>query len=248
VNRWIVERVICPGRQIIVDLGCGPGAVTKLILERLGDARDVRVIGIDPSPSAIERARAAIKSKIAEFIQGTAESLSGIVPRADAVVFLNAIHLVQDKAKVINEVRKVLPSGGVFAFNSTFFNGAYVEGTSKFWRRWIVRAVQALRERGLDVHHTEKATARDFLSPEQYSALCVAAGFAPPSIELVKVDFTFESMVDIARFSLFIEGALPGVPLEEGARALETGLVRTMSELGVTTVPRFWMEAVATAA
>ena len=173
-----MERVICPGRQIIVDLGCGPGAVTKLILERLGDARDVRVIGIDPSPSAIERARAAIKC----------------------------------------------------------------------WRRWIVRAVQALRERGLDVHHTEKATARDFLSPEQYSALCVAAGFAPPAIELVKVNFTFESMVDIARFSLFIEGALPGVPLEEGARALEIGLVRTMNELGVSTVPRFWMEAVATAA
>src|SRR3989441_2596059 len=40
VNRWIVERVICPGRRKIVDLGCGPGAVTKLILERLGDARN----------------------------------------------------------------------------------------------------------------------------------------------------------------------------------------------------------------
>jgi ubiquinone/menaquinone biosynthesis C-methylase UbiE len=248
VNRWIVERVICPGRQVIVDLGCGPGAVTKLILERLGDARDVRVIGIDPSASAIERARTAIKSRIAEFVQGTAESLSRIVPRADAVVFLNAIHLVPNKAQVIGEVRKILPSGGVFAFNSTFFNGAYVEGTAKFWRRWIVRAVQAVRERGLDVHHTEKATARDFLTPEEYSALCVAAGFRPPAIELVKVDFTFESMRDIGRFSLFIEGALPGVPLEEGAQALELGLTRTMDELGVSTVPRFWMEAVATAA
>jgi ubiquinone/menaquinone biosynthesis C-methylase UbiE len=245
-----VERVICPGRRVIVDLGCGPGAVTQLILESLGDTNgdDVRVIGIDPSLSAIERARAAIGSKIASFVHGTAESLSGIVPRADAVVFLNAIHLVPDKAKVIEEVRKVLPRGGVFAFNSTFFNGAYVEGTSKFWRRWIVRSVQALREHGLEVRHTEKATARDFLTPDQYAELCVSAGFSPPAIELVKVDFTFESMRDIGRFSLFIEGALPGVPLEEGARALEVGLTRTMDELGVTTVPRFWMEAVATAA
>src|SRR2546425_4107970 len=52
VNRWIVERVICPGRRKIVDLGCGPGAVTKLIVERLGeDADNAEVIGIDPSRS-----------------------------------------------------------------------------------------------------------------------------------------------------------------------------------------------------
>ena len=55
VNRWILERVICPGRQVIVDLGCGPGAVTQLILERVSGAQPPpRVIGIDPSPTAIE--------------------------------------------------------------------------------------------------------------------------------------------------------------------------------------------------
>src|SRR6266851_2555467 len=161
VNRWIVERVICPGRRKIVDLGCGPGAVTKLILERLGDARNAEVIGIDPSPSALSKARTAIHSKIVEFIEGSAEWVSRLVSSADVVVFLNAIHLVPDKAQVIGEIRKALKPGGVFAFNTTFFNGAYVEGTSAFWRRWIVRAVQALRERGFDVHHTEKATARD---------------------------------------------------------------------------------------
>src|SRR6267143_801255 len=63
VNRWIVERVICPGRRRIVDLGCGPGAVTQLILERLGDVSNAEVIGIDPSESALDKARAAIHSK-----------------------------------------------------------------------------------------------------------------------------------------------------------------------------------------
>src|SRR5258708_17959280 len=71
VNRWIVERVICPGRRKIVDLGCGPGAVTKLILERLGDARNAEVIGIDPSESALAKAPAAIHSKGVEFVQGS---------------------------------------------------------------------------------------------------------------------------------------------------------------------------------
>jgi ubiquinone/menaquinone biosynthesis C-methylase UbiE len=248
VNRWIVERVICPGRRKIVDLGCGPGAVTKLILERLGDARNTTVIGIDPSASALQKARDAIHSRVVEFIQGSAEWVSRLVSSADAVVFLNAIHLVPDKAQVIAEIRKALKQDGVFAFNTTFFNGAYVEGTAAFWRRWIVRAVQVLRERGLDVQHSAHAVARQFLTPTEYSELCVQAGFSPPSIDLVRIEMTPESMRDIGRFSLFIEGALPGVPLEEGAAALEKGLDRAMDETGVCKVPRNWLECVATAA
>src|SRR2546429_3956603 len=79
VNRWIGERVMCPGRRKVVDLGCGPGAVTKLILERLDDARIVKVIGIDPSASALSKARAAIHSKVVELIEGSAEWVSRLV-------------------------------------------------------------------------------------------------------------------------------------------------------------------------
>lgn len=248
VNRWIVERVICPGRRRIVDLGCGPGAVTKLILERLGgDAKNAEVIGIDPSQSALAKARAAIQSKWVRFIEGSAEWVSRLVSSADAVVFLNAIHLVPDKAQVIAEIRKVLKPGGVFAFNTTFFNGAYVEGTSGFWRRWIVRAVQVLRERGLEVKHSAHAVAREFLSAEDYANLCVQAGFSRPSADLVRVEMTPDSIRDIGRFSLFIEGALPGVPLEQASDALQEGLQRALDETGLTTVPRNWLECVAVA-
>ena len=51
----------------------------------------------------------------------------------------------------------------------------------------------------------------------------------------------------LCRFSLFIEGALPGAPLEEGSEALQTGLARTMDELKVDSVPRHWLEVVAEA-
>ena len=247
VNRWIVERVIDPGRRKVVDLGCGPGAVTKLILEHLGEPHDARVIGIDPSESALARARVAIHSRVVEFIQGSAEWVSRLVSSADAVVFLNAIHLVSDKAQVIGEIRKALKRGGVFAFNTTFFKGAYVEGTSGFWRRWVLRAVQVLRERGIEVKHSTHATAREFLTADEYADLCVNAGFARPSVELVRIEMPPESLEDIGRFSLFIEGALPGVPLEEGAKALKEGLKRAIEETGLDTVPRNWLEGVAVA-
>jgi len=245
VNRWIVDRVISPGRELIVDLGCGPGAVTKLILERLDPA--ARVIGIDPSESALARARDAIRSKAVEFIQGSAEWVSRLVSSVDAVVFLNAIHLVPDKAQVIAEIRKTLRAGGVFAFNTTFFNGAYVEGTAGFWRRWVVRAVQVLRERGMDVQRDARAVARQFLSADEYADLCVQAGFERPRVEMVRIEMPPESLEDIGHFSLFIEGALPGVPLEEGAAALKEGLRRAMEDTGITHVPRNWLECVATA-
>ena len=248
VNRWILERVICPGRQVIVDLGCGPGAVTQLILERVGGAQPPpRVIGIDPSPTAIEKARAAISSKFAEFVQGSAEWLSKLVRSADTVVFLNAIHLTRDKTSVLREIRRVLKPGGLLAFNSTFFNGAYVEGTSGFWRRWIVRSVQALREKGIDVQHNGHAAAMEWLTAEQYGEACKAAGLQPTTIELLRINMTAQSLADIGRFSLFIEGALPGVPLEEGSEALQTGLARTLDELKMNEVPRYWLEVVAEA-
>ncbi|HLZ46776.1 MAG TPA: class I SAM-dependent methyltransferase [Gemmatimonadales bacterium] len=248
VNRWILERVICPGRQVIVDLGCGPGAITELILERTqGQQPPPHIIGVDPSQSAIAKARAAISSKWAEFKQGSAEWLSKLVKSADAVVFLNAIHLVSDKAQVLTEIRRVLKPGGLLAFNSTFFNGAYVEGTSGFWRRWIVRSVQALREQGIEVKHNGHAAAMDWMSAEQYGAACEAANLKPTTIELLRVDMTRQALIDIGHFSLFIEGALPGVPLEEGSRALEVGLERTMNELKIEAVPRYWLEVVAEA-
>ena len=248
VNRWILERVICPGRQVIVDLGCGPGAITELILERTqGQQPPPHIIGVDPSQSAIAKARAAISSKWAEFKQGSAEWLSKLVKSADAVVFLNAIHLIPDKVQVLKEIRRVLKPGGLLAFNSTFFNGAYVEGTSGFWRRWIVRSVQALREQGIEVKHVGHAAAMDWMSAEQYGAACEAASLKPTTIELLQVDMTRQALIDIGHFSLFIEGALPGVPLEEGSRALEAGLARTMEELKVEAVPRYWLEVVAEA-
>src|SRR5256885_14109012 len=180
VNRWIVERVICPGRRKIVDLGCGPGAVTKLILERLDDARNAKVIGIDPSASALSKARAAIHSKVVEFIEGSAEWVSRIVSSADAVVFLNAIHLVPDKALVIGEIRKALKRDGVFAFNTTFFNGAYVDGTAGFLRRWGVGGGRVRRGRRRQGQHPAHPAARPLLSAAGGGGVCRSGGVPRP--------------------------------------------------------------------
>ena len=59
----------------VVELASGTGAVTELILdelERLG--RPGTVIGVEPSPEAIEIATARLESRGATFVQGEADS------------------------------------------------------------------------------------------------------------------------------------------------------------------------------
>src|SRR3989337_1993520 len=75
VNRWLGDRVVRPAAEAVIDLGCGPGAVTKLILERIGDTPGARVIGVDPSTSALEQARVDVPDRRVEFLEGTAECL-----------------------------------------------------------------------------------------------------------------------------------------------------------------------------
>ena len=50
---------------------------------------------------------------------------------------------------------------------------------------------------------------------------------------------------DLGQYWLFIEGALPGVPLALGAAALEAAVYEVGEELGLTEVPRNWLQLVA---
>jgi ubiquinone/menaquinone biosynthesis C-methylase UbiE len=245
VNRWLVEHVGIGSSSTVVDLGCGPGAVTELILERVDPASGAVVYAIDPSPPALEIARSRIRSAIVQFLEGTAERLSQIVPSADVVVFANAIHLVREKADVVREVFTVLRRDGAFGFNTTFFEGAYPTETVRFYKLWILRAVRHLRERGIEVTRGVKATAMRWLAPEEYCALLTAQGFSDVRTEIQQKPLSRESLEDISEFEMFIEGALPGVPLADGCEALKIGVRQAFEELNLTVLPRNWLQVIA---
>jgi ubiquinone/menaquinone biosynthesis C-methylase UbiE len=246
VNEWLVSRAaIRPGAEV-VDLGCGPGAVTEIILKWMGAPPSGRVFAVDPSPSALLQAAQRIQSAVVRFIQGTAERLSSLVPPpVDAVVFCNAIHLVPDKAQVIAGISRLLRPGGVLAFNTTFFDGAYPRDTYRFYKLWVLRARRWLQERGQGITRGVKATAMQWLSPEEYRHLLESTGFGDTRFEFQEKDLSRQAWEDISEFSMFIEGALPGVPLEIGAEALKVGVRQAMEELSLRVVPRIWLQAIA---
>src|SRR4030042_4738034 len=128
MNRRLVKLCELQPWWRVVDLGCGIGAVTWLLVEEVcGDGG--QVIAIEPLGEALEEASRSLAHlpKVAvRFLKRRGEDLMhcASVRSMDGVLFCNAIHLVPDKSLVLQNIHAVLRPGGVFAFNSAFFEGA----------------------------------------------------------------------------------------------------------------------------
>jgi ubiquinone/menaquinone biosynthesis C-methylase UbiE len=256
VNQSLVHRAISrldaahpKGEPVrVVELASGTGAVTELImdeLERLG--RPGTVIGVEPSPEAIEIATDRLASRGATFVQGDADNLVTVAPNADAVFFCNAIHLVPDKREVAGKIASALAPNGFFACNSSFYQGAYAPGSERFYHLWTRRALGWLRKNhpGVRTARTEKATAMQWLTPDEYAQAFEANGLHVVDRAEETALMPLRAWQDIGRYWLFIEGALPGVPIPIGADALEYAAAEAMTELNLTEVPRIWLQLVA---
>jgi len=97
-----------------LDLGCGDGAITAEL------AKDgVRVTGVDISPVAIERARAAHPQ--IEFEKAARdEPLPFGDATFDAVVCLNVLEHVEGTQHFLSEARRVLAPAGVLGLTVPF--------------------------------------------------------------------------------------------------------------------------------
>ena len=95
----------------------------------------------------------------------------------------------------------------------------------------------------------ELTVTRPSLPPfEEYEALLANNGFMIRNCEVMTVDMPLGGFEDISEYSLWIEGVLPGVPLEAGRDALIEGARQAFAELGLKTSPRNWLLVVASRA
>jgi hypothetical protein len=87
--------------------------------------------------------------------------------------------------------------------------------------------------------------AMQWIDTDDYIHLLKESGF--PTVDVLQEEaiMTVESYHDIGQYWLFIEGALPGVPLALGAEALGTTVYQVGEELGLTDIPRNWLQLVA---
>jgi ubiquinone/menaquinone biosynthesis C-methylase UbiE len=261
VNRALVKHTLKHLAQrpenttlTIVDMACGTGAVTRLVAEemaRQGRLAHTRIIGVDPSAEALRRAKKGMDETglnvQADFVQGEAEDLPKLVQNADAAFFCNAIHLVPDKLAAFRQMASILAPKGIFGCNSAFHTASYVPGTERFYRLWIRRAMLWLKQEHPEVRTSreQKAMAMQWISPQDYIDFLKQSGFPTVETETDNVSITLDGWRDLSQYWLFIEGALPGIPLGYGAEALGNAVYEAAQELGITEVPRTWLQIVA---
>jgi len=125
---WVGRLNFSPGAPAdikILELGCGPGDLSAE-LARQGH----NVVGADRSGRMIKRAE-KLKT-IAEFVQADALTLPMANNEFDAVILASLINLVPERAKLLEEINRVLKPNGVVSvlFPTSSFNGEKAEDIS----------------------------------------------------------------------------------------------------------------------
>jgi arsenite methyltransferase len=127
---------ILPGERV-VDVGCGAG-IDSLIAAKKVEA-DGQVIGVDMTPSMLEKARHAAHEaelKNVEFREGFAEALPVDEGWADVVISNGVLNLMPDKDTVLQEVCRVLKSGGRLQIGDILVQKAVPESAKRKIDLW----------------------------------------------------------------------------------------------------------------
>ena len=116
-----------PG-QTALDVGCGPGALTAMLIDKLGASS---VAAIDPSESFVEAARTRFPD--ADVRLGSAEALPFADDSFDLALAQLVVHFMADPVAGVTEMARVTRPGGLVA--ACVWDHAGDRGPlSTFWR------------------------------------------------------------------------------------------------------------------
>jgi SAM-dependent methyltransferase len=125
-DRALLEELAARAAGPVLDLGCGPGHVTRYLAEHGADAR-----GVDLSPAMVAEAR-----RLSPELTFDAVDMRELPFDDDAfaavVAFYSLIHFEDDEfVTACTEVARVLAPGGIFL--ASFHRGSRVEHFEELW-------------------------------------------------------------------------------------------------------------------
>jgi ubiquinone/menaquinone biosynthesis C-methylase UbiE len=112
VGEAFLDWLDVPKRLRWIDVGCGSGAFTDLLITRCAP---VAVAAIDPSNGQLAYARARPGIELAQFQQGDAQQLPFSDSTYDVAVMALVISFISDPLKAVAEMARVVRPGGWIA-------------------------------------------------------------------------------------------------------------------------------------
>ena len=177
----LVEPAAAPR---VIDLGCGPGELTRLAHDRLG-ARET--LGVDSSAAMLARAAAHAGGGVA-FVQGDLGAFSG--SGFDVVLSNAAIHWVPDHERLLARLAALLSPGGQLAIQAP----ANDHHPSHAVAREVAREPEfAGPLRGF-------VRESPLLEPERYAAVLSRLGFARQRVRLETYAHALGSRDDVVEW------------------------------------------------
>lgn len=203
-----------------IDIGCGSGAFTELLVERCAP---VDVQGLDPSEAQLSFARARPAGRIAKFHGDDALALPFGEDSFDAALMALVIFFVPDQAKGVAEMARVVRPGGTVAtyvwdmtggghplepmhaemhamgFTATRPPRSEVSGVEALQSLWIDAGLDAVELREITVQRTF-VDFEDFWTTRMMAATVshAIASMAPGNVELLKMRMRAGLPADVA--------------------------------------------------
>ena len=254
VNEKLIDRVMkhLAGAKAIrlLELAAGTGLPTFLMYQRARKA-GIKLVAtlLDLDLPALFQAKIEVDESNATYIYGSADALPFDSQEYDAVFFANGLHLLDGDAKktALKESYRVLKPGGLFAMNTTFYDGAYPEESKPFYGRWIRRSIVEINQRLPKRDKGEKVQAMEFLTADNYRDLINDAGFKILESRERRVLLSQAAVRAISSYKDFAMGALHATEedAEEAAKALQATVKQTFHDLQMKYLPRTWLEIIA---
>lgn len=126
--RMAREMLGLTGGEMVLDVACGPGNVTRELARAVGD--DGLVLGIDASASMLDQAVAGPPIEHVGYIRGDAVRLPFRDGAFERVCCFAALHLFADPFRALDHMARVLVPSGRIALFTTRRRGGAVFGTA----------------------------------------------------------------------------------------------------------------------